>query len=630
MTESEAPAGRRRPARARPGTTLTEMVVAALIFSMLIVVLLNAFTVTQRQATTGEAQLSSALLSQLVAERIKSTLAVNPRYLRDLMGGNPSVTFAGTVVDPASAVNPGKLPLSPFLEFLLARNAPDLWSPANQVTIAPASTATASGIKPAEMAGLVQSFCDYQVTVQIGDDAALEAPSSTSLPAEAVKRLTVTVARSSVVAAKGQDPMAHTVTARVLTPAASLSQAALKNLYDRFEGPPLTLLWDGFFKFVGANPYFLPAVFTLDDKRLLADAFLILAGANNECLTIEGTCVPGSTIIGAATDPSPQFIDPWILQMTQAGVYDLSSSKREVVRLRSRKSSVIFDTFKKIRHPIVHFNAHMIGPLPVGQQCLRDRVLILTATLLALMGAVDSAAQALAAAQAAASACAASVSSDPLAPPVDCSAEDAALASAQAALTASQNALAQFFVDNAPSIILCSFLAQFFTDPDYKDVAARPARYATRFHQTLEELRLTLEEHLGQSAGVTTYERTRSAQIYYELTMARQIESDRADTTAQVRLRALAAQYETQQAELARYLAGGEVYDMAVLKARNQPFVDRAGELKAESARYADVMALFASGGAIQRFLVLCNAASSKGGKKLGEALSALNDVLNQ
>jgi len=586
------------------GTTLVEILLAAGLLSLLAVALLDAFTVTQRRASAGEAQLNSGILAQLVTERFRSNLTLNPRYLRDLLGASSSWTFIGTVVDPASAVNPDKLQLSPFFEYLFPRGCPDLWASANQIPIAPALSVTPAGLKPRELTSLLDAFRDYQVKVEIADDVDLDSPGAPTALSEQVKRITVTVSRSSVVAAKGADPLAYTVTTRVLSPCDSLSTAALDLFYQHFEGPALSVLWDGFFLIAGDNSYFSPAVFKLSDRRLLADVFLILAGANSEALVVDGECVPESVIVDASKDA--QFIESWIRQMSAPNVIGLSSSKRALVHLKSQKASVIFDTFKKIRLPLEHFNSEILGPLS-GRQCLLERVRSLSASMTSLLTQAD-------AAQAGAAAAA-------LAPPAVKAAAEAKYAESVAAGT-------DFIVQNAAPTLISSFIAQFFTDPDYTSIARRPVQYAARFRATLDDLEGTLISHLDQTEGVTGYERTRTAQIYLEVTMARQLVSDAPDGAALARLKTLASQHALRLAPLSSYLAGGEVHEMVQLRERNVCFATRVAQLKQDCPRFGQVRELFLPRGEISEYLSLCETFTERHKAKID--LSKLTALLGK
>lgn len=656
----------------RRAFTLTEVLIAATVLSVLLVGLLQMFTITQRQAVTAESLMSYGVLAQIVSERVKANVESNPRYLADLTGGTLPWAGAGTVVDPASATA-GTLRLSPFFEHLLTRQAPDLYDPANKVAIASATSATATGYQPNELGALITTFRDYEIQVVIENDVSLDATAPAAY-AEIVKVVRVTVARSSVVKAQGSDPLQFTLTTRVVTPADALTSGALAAIYQNFEGPPLEDLWTDTFMAAANNPFIQAPQLGIESRRVLADAFMVLAGANTEDLVVQGEYVPGSQLIEVV--PGAQFIDPWIVQLSAPDSIGFSTAKGEIASLQRRKATTIFDTFKKIRLPLEHLCASVLGPAPVGIPLI-DRVRELKTRLETdLTAAVEfqtKMAQAIVdydktAAQIAALSTTTSTTSTAgtttsttstastgattgttstgssgttTSAAASGTTTDAALlelerkqAEQLAAMQAMQAAYDQLMAQaqqaadaDTETVVLSTFLQQFFTDANYAPVATRPARYPERFRQTLDELAATQARHLDMTNGVTAWERMRAAQGFFETTVVRQIERGATDGVALSRINGLASSFAQREGELAAYLRGSEVADLAKLKARNQLFADRCDDLHRLGPQFAQVIALLQPGGEIAQFLALY--ASMFGQNSKLDASKLLGDIQN-
>lgn len=588
----------------RRGVTIVEILIAAGILSVLIVGVMNLFAVTQKQAVSSEALLNSGTLAQLVIERIKSNVSQNPRYLRDLMAGNPTWSFTGTVVEPARATNPS-LQLSPFFQYLFTREAAELCQPGNQVTLGPAAGAGASGtgIRAPELNALFETFRDSEVKVEIAnDDAPLGSPLAPGPNPESVKRITVTVSRASVTASGGKDPLAFTVTSRVATPAESLSDAAFDELAATFDAPPLQAQWDEYMDVTGSeNPYLDVSVLGDESKKVVADAFIILSRANHESLLVAGRTITGTEVL-PPPDAADKFMDPWITELSVGGVANLSSSRREIARLRGRKAGVIFDAFKTVHLPMAHFITAILGPR-VTPVPLRDKVASVTALIQGMLAQIAQMEAAVNAGTAAYSAAEAAVAiADPGVPGSVASAVGA-LSDAQSTLTNLSNQLTSFsssavtlVTAERETVVLVSLLIQFFTDPAYKDTAARPGDYSTRFKTTIDEMAATIEAHLA-APDATPYERMAAAKLYYEVTCARQLEMDGPDATATARLKAEATAAASRMGEFARYVGGGEAHDFARLKLRNKRFAERVKALKLLSPQYKQIVAYFQLGG---------------------------------
>lgn len=589
----------------RSGLTLVEVLVAAGILSGLIVGSMQLFAVTQKQAVSSEALLNSGTLAQLVIERVKSNLSQNPRYLRDLMGAAPSWSFTGTVVDPTKVNNPGGLQLSPFFQYLFTRDAAELCQPGNQVTLGPAAgdAPTGTGIKAPELTALFENFRDCEVKVEIAnDDVPLGTPLAPGPDPESVKRITVTVSRATFTAGGNKDPLAFTVTSRVSTPADSLSDKAFDDLAKRFDGPTLEEQWAEYMDVTGAdNPYFDVTALGDESKKLIADAFIILSRANHECQLIEGKAIVGTEVL-PPPDPTDKFIQPWIDELSQPGVSALSSSRRELARLRARKAGVIFDSFKSIRLCMEHFVGAILGPR-LSPIPLRDKVQQVTTLIQGLLSQIalmeTAVLQGNAAYNAASSAQASLRTTDPALIASATAAVDAATANLnglQTQLTNFSTAAITQVQSERETVVLVSLLIQIYTDPAYQAIAARPGDYDTRFKSTVDDLITGLNAHIDQTDS-TPYEKMAATKLLYEATAARALDQDFADTAGAARLLALGAAAKPKMGEFSRYISGGELHDFARLKVRNQRFSDRVKELKILAPQYKQIDAFFQLGG---------------------------------
>lgn len=585
----------------RRAVTLVEILIAAALLATITMAMMQLLSVTQRQVGSSEALMNTAMISQLVIERIKGQVAMNPRWFRDTMGAGARWTSVGTVVDPAVAVNPKGLPLSPFTEHLFAREAADVSAPANRVAITRASATSPTGMKPEELGSLVDLYRDAQITVEIAHDVDLTSPTPTLL-AELVKRITITVARSSVVAAQGRDPLAFTVTARMSTPAESLSDAAYDMQCARFEPPTLEEQHEQYLETAGQNKFITTGPLGDSADRVLADAFLILAGANNEWMLVEGRCIPGSTVIEA--EPGAEFLDTWIGRLD--AVKELSSSKRELAHLRVRRASTILGAFKRMRLPMAHFISELLPPGPGGgRQPLISRISTLKSRLDTMLAQLRSfEAQAAAAMAAYNGADGNLVGLDP-ADPTNATKiaqlqaqQNTAYAGMQAAIGQYDAIISGFTTPNPvdqETITLASYLVQLFTDPAYRDAAARPTRYPTEFRTTLRLLAGILTEHLDQVANVTAAEHAGAAKLMVETTAMRLAASEPDAPAGTDRLKRFATQVRTRMAELARYIEGAEAMDAARARARHQRFATTAQQLDALTAQYKQIIDYFNS-----------------------------------
>lgn len=619
----------------RRGFTITEAVLAAALLGGITVAIMQTFAVTQRHATSAEAQLNSALLAQMVMERVRANIAQNPRWLRDVCDGQGKFAFTGTVVDPASATNAAGLQLSPFFTNLFTRATGDLSAPENAVSIKAETAATPTGMKPEELKALIDSYRDHRVAVTMADDVDLSAAGGPATPfAQVVKRVTVTVSRNVVLANTGADPLAYTITTRVAVPSDSLSPQALELVARRFDGPDLPDQWLEFFYVASSNPW-VSTRLSLQMRRVVADVFLVLAAANNEALLIDGTPLPDSVVTdGNAT---AKFINPWIAELTDPAVIGFSSSKVELARLRSSKAAVIFDAFKRLRLPGAHLCDEVLGPLADGRTPLariaKDNLPILGANL-ARQATLHTQAVAAFDDLAAQNANVANLEAAGafLALPGAKEVQSTSLGRANTAYITYRAFIRQqtaYFDSLGEVITVMAFLRQLLTDPKYKLVSTRPAGYADRFRGALDELSALLESHLDQVDGKTAYEHMAAAQLFVEDTMARQVERNADDGAARARLTALAAQVRPRMAQLASYLTG-DTHDLAALKVRFGHFRTRCEELQALSPRYKKVIDECNHGGSIDRFLLDMGDLLEKLKIDIGDTLGKLNEEIEK
>jgi hypothetical protein len=585
----------------RRAVTLVEILIAAALLATITMAMMQLLSVTQRQVGSSEALMNTAMISQLVIERIKGQVAMNPRWFRDTMGANAKWTSTGTAVDPAVAVNPKGLPLSPFAEHLFAREAAEVGAPANRVAITRATATSPTGLKSEELGSLVDLYRDVQITVEIAHDVDLTSPTPTAL-AELVKRITVTIARASVAAAQGKDPLAFTVTARMPTPAESLSDAAYDQLCARFEPPTLEEQHEQYLEAAGQNKFITTGPLGDTADRILADAFLILAGANNEWMLLEGRCIPNSTVVDAK--PGAEYLDTWIARLD--GVKELSSSKRELAHLRVRRASTVLGAFKRMRLPMEHFIAALLPPGPgAGKLPLIPRIKELKDRVDAMLRQVrtlrNQAQQAMNAYNGADGTLAGLDAADPAnATQIQQlqAQQTAAYATMRTAMTDYDAVINGFRQPNPvdqETITLASFLVQLFTDPAYRDAAARPIRYATEFRATLRFLVGILTEHLDQPTNVTAAERAGASRLLVEAVAMRLAANEPDAPAGTARLKLLATQMRARIPELARYIEGSEAMDAARARARHARFAATAQQLDALTPRYKQIVDYFNS-----------------------------------
>ena len=337
----------------RHGMSLVEILLTMSILSGLIVAMLNLQLGAQRRFLTSETHLNAAVVAQMVMERLKSDITINPGRIRELTDsqGGDVWQFEGNVVDSSASADTS-LPVSPIFEYLFAKDS-SLYSDANRVSIQkPASTDTPA---EAEMAHLVESFRDFRVAIRIENDVALEEDSTTSPLRELVKVITVTVSRTSRLDDKGVDPQAYRVSTRIVTPQDSLSTEALAALNKNFEGAGLEKAWQEFFSTLGAdNKYFKEDILSLEFKRVLADCWIILGMINTEAYMVDGQTVAGTVVLRESMPT--KSLNGWINILTDpaADYMRYAVFKKEVAKLQTLRMKIQFDTFKGVQPVLNH------------------------------------------------------------------------------------------------------------------------------------------------------------------------------------------------------------------------------------------------------------------------------------
>jgi len=150
---------------------------------------------------------------------------------------------------------------------------------------------------------------------------------------------------------------------------------------------------------------------------------------------------------------------------------------------------------------------------------------------------------------------------------------------------------------------LCSYLQQFFTDPGFGAIVARPGNWDDRFRNTLDELADVLVSHVEQDEGPTPFERMGASQRYVEIERIRQLERGAPTSAASVRLKNWAIFFEATMDQLSRYLSQGEVHDFDLLLERNQNLKSRFDEMHRLCPQYQRLIASLNPGGEIAQFL---------------------------
>src|ERR1700704_5650280 len=115
-----------RSARLRSGFSLVEVIFAFAMLSGLLGVLMHFFLGSQKAAVGSEQKLNSALLAQMVLERVRSQVSQNPTFFKQLGMVNGSWSRTGTVVDPSVATPGAGTQISPFFEYLFLRDGAEL------------------------------------------------------------------------------------------------------------------------------------------------------------------------------------------------------------------------------------------------------------------------------------------------------------------------------------------------------------------------------------------------------------------------------------------------------------------------------------------------------------------------
>ena len=339
----------------RLALSLVEILLTVGIVGSLIMAMMSFFATTRGRYTRSEAYLNSAVLAQMVVERFRNEVSLNPELLATLSSGSGVWEFTGGAVDPGQASAPGR-PLVDTFRWLFARgNEPLFGAVENEVSIR--ASAEVDSPLGAAMQSLLDNFRDYTIMIRIEDDKDLEPdPSGTPGPLkEMVKRVTVSTERASIVARDGEDPQAFILTTRVLTPVESLSGVAVEALRSNFDNYTLDQAWEEFFQVLSpSNPYF--QMLSDSNRKLLADCYLILGYINGEAFLMDGTQLADGLVVTKA--PATRTLNAWIDLLDDKNesnaYYRYPVFKRELVKLHTLKMKVIFDTFKALLPVLEH------------------------------------------------------------------------------------------------------------------------------------------------------------------------------------------------------------------------------------------------------------------------------------
>lgn len=575
------------PHPTRRGFNLVEVLLATAFLAAVLTAGMQLFAVTQKQVSSSEALLHSGILAQMVVERIKSNVAMNPRWFRDVLGSKSSWTSRGSVVDPSLAVVPGQTQ-SPFFTHLFSKGTTDLYDPINSASLTPPPRSATASVRDREIQSLFEAFRDYEVRVEIHDDLKLTPQDPAGTAAAIVKRVKVGVSRLTITSAGKVDPLECVITARIPTPAESLSADELDTVASGFDGQPLERQWQEFLFFSAENPYVSSPQLGDDSRHVLADAFMVLAASNNEALQTEGRAAAGSNVVGAGT--SADFLDAWIARMS--GSIAVSSSKRAVAKLQIRKTGVLMDSYRRMRLPLVHLVRQVMGPAGPDEPVV-DRVNRLRRLLdasVSMLNAIQ--------ARISRGMGAARTARDP-------AAARNALRIMKSQYSGLFNRTKTELTKDAETVLLVSLLQQFYAEPRYAPVNARPGTYPARIRQILDDTSATLCSHLDQPTGVTPYEKLMAALTLADVTALRQIERGALDGAMIGRLDAIAEREKLHMREFSSGLTGGELRDLSALRTRHPRLTARVAEMQDFCPRYTEMLTLFTANGTVMKMLSL-------------------------
>lgn len=591
----------------RPGFTLVEVIVTMVIVTGFLLVTSRLFFGSQKQAVGSEARFSAAVLAQVVAERLRSEVTLNPALLKTLVPAGGKYRAVGRVV-PGLPGATDNLPVVPFFEHLFARGTSDLYAPENKIGLSP-SLGTLTPLGP-KANGVLDALRDYQVDVTIEDDEQEgSADPNAPLLKEMVKRVTVAVARIATLADSGSDPAGFTLHTRVLASLENLSLPALDRLYENYESARLESAYEEFYAAVADNPYFSSAFLTPAARDLLADCYIVMGTINTEAYLSDGQTISPNLVV--TTSQPTMAMTTWVRELSKPELYRFSVFKKELARIHTRRLTILFDAFKKVSPVLKHLLDEQDTMLPKVQS-IKSALLSAEATITGL----DAATMGLITAYRGAEATMNTLRSQPAGPGTTTGAAILATRAQMDGLLdqilANVNSYSSLVgaqgddLANAMEFInVVKFLDDFFSQATFRKVFDRLKAYPTRFSSTLVDIEVPLRDFCDQADGPKPYERVVAAQRLVEAVKLRQLDQGRADGTALSRLKGLADTWETTLKPLATYLRSSEVHDYTLLLARNARFLVSLQDMRKLSRQYERIVANYDRGGAVKEMLAV-------------------------
>lgn len=595
----------RASAPRRIGFTFVEVIVTMVIVTGFLLVASRLFFGSQRQAAGSEARFSAAVLAQVVAERLRSEVTLNPALLRSLVPPGGKYAVSGRVIPAPPGATDG-LPVVPFFEHIFARAASDLYAPENKTGISDSlNTVAALGTRSA---GVLDSFRDYKVDVTIEDDEPSEGTNA-QLLREMVKRITVKVERISTVAETGSDPAGFTLHTRVLASLENLSTPALDQLYENYESARLDSAYEEFYEQVADNPYFSSASLTPAARDLLADCYIVMGAINTEAYLSDGLTVSPNLVLTTAA-PS-MAMTTWVRELSKPEYYAKSVFKKEIARIHTARLTTLFDAFKKVSPVLKHLLDEQDSMLPKVES-IKSSLLTAESTVLQL----DAATMLLIDSYRTASTALQSLQSQNPAPQTTTAAAilttqaqmDGVLDQILGNVNSYTSLVGQQGDDLANAmefISMVKFLDDFFSLATYRKIFDRLKAYPTRFSQTVLDIEKPLSDFCDQADGPKPYERVVAAQRLVEAIKLKQLDQNHPDGPGLAHLKALADSFESTLKPLANYLRTSEVHDYTLLTARNTRFLVSLEDMRRLSRQYERIVASYDAGGAVKEMLAV-------------------------
>ena len=587
------------------GFTLVEVMVTMVIVTGFLLVTSRLFFGTQQQAAGSEARFSAAVLAQVVAERLRSEITLNPGLLKTLIPGGGKYQVAGRVV-PAPPGASDNRPVVPFFEHLFARKTSDLYAPENKTGLSP----TLNTLAPlgAQASGVLAAFADYQVDVTIEDDEPSGA-TNTQLLREMVKRVTVKVERIATVAEQGDDGAGFTLHTRLLVPLENLSMPALDQLYANFESSRLDSAYEEFYEQVANNPYFNSSVLSPAARDLLADCYICMGAINTEAYLSDGITISPNLVL--TTSAPTMAMTTWVKELSKPEYYAKSVFKKELARIHTARLTILFDAFKKVSPVLKHLLDEQDSMLPKVES-IKAALLSAESTILGLdattMGLITSY-------RSAQTRMAGLVSQNPLPGTTTAAAVTATQATMDATLdqilgnvnsyTSIVGTQGDDLAHAMEFISVVKFLDDFFSQATFRAVFDRLKAYPSRFTQTVLDIEKPLTDFCDQADGPKPYERVVAAQKLVEAVKLKQLDLGHSDPPALAHLTALADGWETTLKPLATYLRTDEVHDYTQLVSRNARFLVSLLDMRKLSRQYERIVANYDLGGAVRDMLAV-------------------------